>query len=114
MPIAILSVHNKTGLLEFAKGLADLGWVLLASGGTAKLLREMESQRKEKISDLSVGAGKIEWGSQIRSYVYHPYTLVKDHRTDIETGKGEAVLDGEIDDFIMGFLKMSSSEQSEQ
>ncbi len=40
MPTAILSVHNKTGLIEFAKGLADLGWTLLASGGTAKLLRE--------------------------------------------------------------------------
>jgi phosphoribosylaminoimidazolecarboxamide formyltransferase / IMP cyclohydrolase len=42
MPIAILSVHNKTGLIEFAKGLAELGWTLLASGGTAKLLRENE------------------------------------------------------------------------
>ena len=67
----------------------------------AKLLRLLEEQRKEKISDLSVGAGKIEWGSQIRSYVLHPYKLVKDHRSNIEVHDAEGVLAGNLDPFLV-------------
>ena len=48
---------------------------------------------------------KIEWGSQIRSYVFQPYTLVKDVRTKVESGNVQAVMDGEIDDFIHAYLK---------
>ncbi|MDE1925460.1 MAG: PCRF domain-containing protein [Patescibacteria group bacterium] len=66
----------------------------------AKLLRQLEAERKEKISDLSVGAGKIEWGSQIRSYVLHPYKLVKDHRTGVEVRDAEGVLEGNIEPFL--------------
>ena len=47
---------------------------------------------------------KIEWGSQIRSYVFHPYNMVKDHRTSVETGNVQAVMDGDIDQFIEAFL----------
>ncbi len=67
----------------------------------AKLLRLMEEQRKEKISDLSVGAGKIEWGSQIRSYVLHPYKLVKDHRSGVEVHDAEGVLAGNLEPFLV-------------
>jgi peptide chain release factor 2 len=66
----------------------------------AKLLRQMEIDRKEKISDLSTNSNKIEWGSQIRSYVLHPYQLVKDHRTDVEVRDAAGVLDGNIEPFL--------------
>ncbi len=68
---------------------------------TAKLLRKMEEERKEKISDLSVAAGKIEWGNQIRSYVLHPYQLVKDHRTNVEVRDAAGVLDGNLEPFLV-------------
>ena len=66
----------------------------------AKLLRQLETERKEKITDLSTSAGKIEWGSQIRSYVLHPYKLVKDHRTGVEVHDAEAVLEGKLEPFL--------------
>ena len=66
----------------------------------AKLLRQLEEERKEKIEELSTGAGKIEWGNQIRSYVLHPYKLVKDHRTNVEVHDAESVLDGNIEAFL--------------
>ena len=53
---------------------------------------------------------KIEWGSQIRSYVLHPYSLAKDHRTGFETGNVQAVLDGEIQNFINEYLKVIDNE----
>lgn len=65
----------------------------------AKLLRRLEEERKETIADLSEGT-KIEWGNQIRSYVLHPYKLVKDHRTDVEVRDAEGVLEGDIEPFL--------------
>src|SRR3989344_3029067 len=56
----------------------------------------------EKIADLSAASGKIEWGSQIRSYVLHPYKLVKDHRTGVEVHDAEDVLEGNIEPFLVG------------
>jgi peptide chain release factor 2 len=66
----------------------------------AKLLRQLEEERKEKVDDLSTNSGKIEWGSQIRSYVLHPYQLVKDHRTDVEVRDAAGVLEGNIEAFL--------------
>jgi len=71
----------------------------------AKLLERQEEERSKKESDLRGEVQKAEWGSQIRSYVLHPYKMVKDHRTDYETQDTEAVLDGEIDIFIEEYLK---------
>jgi len=71
----------------------------------SKLLDLKEKEQKEKIEDLKGIQRDIAWGSQIRSYVFCPYTLVKDHRTNYEVGNVEAVMDGEIDDFIQSYLK---------
>ncbi|MFQ6090992.1 MAG: peptide chain release factor 2 [Candidatus Bipolaricaulia bacterium] len=62
-------------------------------------------QREEELRQLQGELKKIEWGSQIRSYVLHPYRLVKDHRTGVEVGNVEAVLDGALDEFIEGYLR---------
>jgi len=64
---------------------------------------ELEKQQTE-IDEVEKSKMKIEWGSQIRSYVFHPYNMVKDHRTEYETSNTQAVMDGEIDAFIKSFL----------
>ena len=71
----------------------------------SKLLDLKEKEQKEKIEDLKGEQKDIAWGSQIRSYVFCPYTLVKDHRTNYEVGNVEAVMNGEIDEFIESYLK---------
>jgi len=73
----------------------------------ARLLEIQQAEQEEKISELRGEYTKAEWGSQIRSYVLHPYQLVKDHRTDYEMGNAQAVLDGELDPFIEAFLSKS-------
>lgn len=72
-----------------------------------KLLEIKERERMEHMADIKGEMKKIEWGSQIRSYVFQPYTMVKDHRTGEETGNIQAVMDGEIDSFINAFLMKS-------
>jgi len=75
----------------------------------AKLLELKEREQKEKIEDLKGVQMEIAWGSQIRSYVFCPYTLVKDHRTNYEEGNVSSVMDGEIDGFINAYLVMNSN-----
>ena len=71
----------------------------------SKLLDLKEKEQKDKIEDLKGVQMDIAWGSQIRSYVFCPYTMVKDHRTNYEVGNVQAVMDGEIDGFIESYLK---------
>jgi peptide chain release factor 1 len=75
----------------------------------AKLVQLKMQQHAEKISDLKGVQLKIEWGSQIRSYVFMPYQLVKDLRTDYETGNIQAVMDGDLDGFINAYLTKSAN-----
>ena len=74
----------------------------------AKLYQIKEREHLDKISDIKGVQNAIAWGSQIRSYVFMPYTLVKDHRTGFENGNVNGVMDGDLDGFINAYLKMSS------
>lgn len=70
----------------------------------SKLIELKERAHKEKIEDLTGELKDMGWGSQIRSYVFHPYSMVKDHRTNVETSNVNGVMDGEIDGFIIAYL----------
>ena len=76
----------------------------------ARLAEIKEREHLEKISDIKGVQMKIEWGSQIRSYVFMPYTLAKDHRTGFENGNIQNVMDGDIDGFINAFLAMKAAD----
>ncbi len=103
---AVRVVHRATGISAHVDGERTQG----ANKEKAiaivksKLVHFLEVQRKEKISDLSTDTNKIEWGSQIRSYVLHPYKLVKDHRTGVEVRDAEGVLEGNLDPFLEALL----------
>lgn len=77
---------------------------------TAKLLELKEEAQAEKIDELSGEHKEIAWGSQIRSYVFHPYNLIKDHRTNFEEGNVSKVMDGYLDDFIEEYLRLQSKQ----
>lgn len=85
-------LHNKEMAMRILKG---------------KLLELAERERMEQMAEIKGEMKKIEWGSQIRSYVFQPYTLVKDHRTGVEIGNIQGVIDGDIDPFINAFLVQS-------
>lgn len=72
----------------------------------SKLIELREREKEERMADIKGEMKKIEWGSQIRSYVFQPYTMVKDHRTGFESGNIEDVVNGNIDGFITAYLKM--------
>ena len=77
----------------------------------SKLVEIKEREHLEKISDIKGDQKEIAWGSQIRSYVFMPYQLVKDHRTNYETGNINNVMDGDLDGFINAYLKMESQKK---
>jgi len=74
----------------------------------AKLIQIKEEEKKEKIDDIQGSYSQIGWGSQIRSYVFHPYSMVKDHRTNAEVGDVNRVMDGDLDIFINEYLKFKA------
>jgi peptide chain release factor 2 len=74
----------------------------------AKLIERQERERQEEIARERGEAQDVNFGSQIRSYVLHPYTMVKDHRTDFEVGNANAVLDGDLDGFVRAWLEESA------
>ena len=76
----------------------------------SKLLEIKKLENKEKIEDIQGKYNQIAWGSQIRSYVFHPYSMVKDHRTNAETANVQSVMDGNLDMFMNEYLKMKSKD----
>lgn len=74
----------------------------------ARLWEIKQQEKEQQIAELRGEYTKAEWGSQIRSYVLHPYQMVKDHRTDFEKGNAQSVLDGYIDEFMEAYLRMSA------
>ena len=81
---------------------------------TAKLAERREQERQELLGDIKGELKKIEWGSQIRSYVFQPYTMVKDHRTDYEVGNIQSVMDGNLDGFITAYLQKAASKPADE
>jgi peptide chain release factor 2 len=75
----------------------------------AKLVEIKEREHLDRIEDIQGEKAKIEWGAQIRSYVFMPYTLVKDTRTGCETADVDGVMDGDLDAFINSYLKMNAN-----
>lgn len=79
----------------------------------AKLYVIQQEEKEKYLSELKGGYSEASWGNQIRSYVFHPYSLVKDHRTNIETSNVQGVIDGELDLFINGYLQEKASGKSQ-
>lgn len=77
----------------------------------ARLYQYYKEEEEKKQAKLESQKKKIEWGSQIRSYVFHPYSMVKDHRTKVETANVQAVMNGEIDQFIQAYLSSKNTTQ---
>jgi peptide chain release factor 2 len=78
----------------------------------SQLYQKRKEEEEARLSAIESTKKKIEWGSQIRSYVFHPYNLVKDHRTDVETSNVQGVMDGDLDAFIKAYLMEFSSKGS--
>ena len=104
---AVRITHIPTGIVAYSEversqiQNRELAMNLLKS----RIFQRLESQRQEKLREINGEKKDIEWGSQIRSYVFCPYTLVKDHRTDYEEKDVQRVMDGYLDNFIDAYLK---------
>ena len=94
------AVHNLSGIVDLIIIAAPVGY------------EEEMRKKQEALNANNATKKKIEWGSQIRSYVFHPYKMIKDHRTDFEVGNVGPVMDGEIDGFIKAYLMMEKGSQT--
>lgn len=106
---AVRITHNPTGIVVTCQNeRSQLQNKLQAMKVLKSRLYELEMEKKrEKEAEAEANKRKIEWGSQIRSYVLHPYKMVKDHRTNFESSQAEKVLDGDLDGFMDSFLRWS-------
>ena len=103
---AVRITHEPTGIVAACQSERSQ---LQNKNNALKLLKsklyQLEKEKQvEELDEIEKNKLKIEWGSQIRSYVFHPYNMVKDHSTDVETSDTQGVMDGNIDDFIKAFL----------
>ncbi len=108
----VMLTHIPTGIVVVCQqDRSQLGNRELAMQMLKSRLYEIELQKRNEIKDANNSKKKkIEWGSQIRSYVFHPYKMIKDHRTDYEVGNVGPVMDGEIDGFIKAYLMAEKEE----
>ena len=83
--------------------------MILLKSRIYELEKNIREREKQKLQDSK---SSIEWGSQIRSYVFHPYNMVKDHRTEVETGDVQSVMDGDFAACMKGYLMMRLSEET--
>jgi len=106
--------HIPTGIVVVCQqDRTQLGNRELAMQMLKSRLYEEELRKRQAIKDATNSSKKkIEWGSQIRSYVFHPYKMIKDHRTDFEVGNVQPVMDGELDGFIKAYLMSEKESQS--
>ena len=109
---AVRLIHKPTGIVvssqQRALPVPEQGYLLRACCATSWFSCKMQAHA-EKISDLKGVQMKIEWGSQIRSYVFMPYQLVKDNRTGYETSNINAVMDGDLDGFVTAYLTCAAT-----
>ena len=108
----VMLTHTPTGIVVVCQqDRSQLGNRELAMQMLKSRLYEIELQKRNEIKDAANSKKKkIEWGSQIRSYVFHPYKMIKDHRTDYEVGNVGPIMDGEIDGFIKAYLMAEKEE----
>ena len=110
----VMLTHIPTGIVVVCQqDRSQLGNRELAMQMLKSRLYEIELQKRNEIKDAANSKKKkIEWGSQIRSYVFHPYKMIKDHRTDYEVGNVGPIMDGEIDGFIKAYLMAEKEEEA--
>ena len=113
---AVRITHNPSGIVVTCQNeRSQLQNKLQAMKVLRSRLYELEMEKKrEKEAEAEASKRKIEWGSQIRSYVLHPYKMVKDHRTNFESGNAEKVLEGHLEDFTNAYLQWNALSSSSE
>ena len=101
----ILNLCDYVMVMTVNPGFAGQGFIDFTRKKVCQLAELKEQQRQEQMGEIKGELKKIEWGSQIRSYVFQPYTMVKDHRTGYEMGDVNAVMDGKLEGFVTSYLQ---------